>query len=148
MSLASRVVRIFDHAWKRYGQPTMDVVPPTSSWSLPATYSVSASHDGIETASGAILKDLDAFETSGYFAIDTIYIVPTGRTADLDAMVAAGIAPSGMVDVLILQADVATVDAAFAVEIMGQWYNVVEVARAPVGHSAGVWARVRLQRRS
>lgn len=146
MTLASRVARIFTHAWNRYAQPTMTTVPPLSAWTLPAGYSASAAHDAIETTGGATLTDLDAL--AGYYATSTVYIVPTGRTADLDAMIAAGVAPSGMIDVLIMQADVATVNAAFAVEVMGQWYNVVEVARAPVGHSAGIWARVRLERRS
>ena len=146
MSLSSRVAKIFRHAWHRYGEPTMTTVPPLSAWTLPAGYSASASHDGIETTGGQTITDLD--DLAGYYATGTVHIVPTGRTADLDAMVAAGVAPSGMIDVLIMQSDYATVDAAFAVEVLGKWYDVIEVSQAPVGHGTGIWARVRLQRRS
>ena len=148
MSLTTRVNAIFRKAWRRYGRPTMSVVPPLSAWSLPAGYTFDASRDGIVTSGGATLTDLDAFEASGYFEFGTVYIVPTGQKPDLDAMIAAGIAPSGQVEVWILQSDVDTVNAAFAVEIMGDWFNVIEAGRAPVGHGAGVWARVRLERRS
>lgn len=146
MSLSSRVRRIFAQAWRRYGRPTMSTVPPLADWTLPAGYSFDASRDGILTTAGDVFVDLD--DLSGYYAGSTVYIVPVALTADLDAMQAAGIAPSGMIEVWILQDDVDTVNEAFAVSIMGQWYNILEVGRGPIGHGAGIWSKVRLQRRS
>lgn len=146
MSLATQVAVIFRKAWLAYGKPTISVVPPLSSWSLPAGYAYDSSVDAIQTTGGATLNDLDVL--SEYYATSTVYIVPSGNTADLDVLVAAGIVPSGSVEVYILQADVATVNQAFAVQVNGQWYTVREAGRGPVGHSAGIWAKVLLERRA
>lgn len=147
MSLAARVRSIFMRAWRAYGKPTILAVPPLAEWSLPAGYAYSASHDGIQTGGGEVLNDLDAFMSSGYFASETVYIVPAQEVDDLRAMVAAGIAPDGMMELYVLAADLATVRAAFAVQVNGQWYDVAGIGAAPSG-AADVWARVRLRRRS
>ena len=145
MSLTTRVGSIFRKAWRRYGKPTMTTVPPLSAWSLPAGSTFDASRDGILTGSGAVLTDLDSL--SDYYAGSVIYILPLPASDDLRAMVSAGIAPDGQLDVYVLAADLATVSAAFAVEIGGLWFNVASVAAEPSGRS-DVWARVRLERRS
>lgn len=146
MPLASNVRRIFRQAWKAYGKPMLYAVPPVASWNLPAGYAFDSSLDAIRTADGATLTDLDVL--AQYYASEPVYIVPTQRTADLEVLVAAGVVPSGTVEVYVLQPDVATLNAAHAVKLHGQWYDVTEPAQAPVGHAPGIWAKVRLQRRS
>lgn len=147
MSLSTRVHSIFRRAWQRYGRPTMSAVPPLSAWSLPAGYTFDASRDGILTGSGAVLNDLDAFEASGYFVGEVIYIVPLQSSDDLRTMVAAGVAPAGSLELYVLSADVATVQEAFAIKLGGLWFNVSSPAVEPSG-TGDVWARVRLERRS
>lgn len=146
MTLSTNVRRIFRRAWQAYGKPVMQAVPPVASWSLPAGYTFDSSLEAIRTSGGATLTDLDAL--AAYYATRPVYIVPTGRTADLDVLIAAGVVPSGAVEVYVLQSDIATVNAAHAVQINSQWYDVIELAIAPVGHASGIWARVRLKRRS
>ena len=136
------VPRIFRQAWERYGKPALWAIRPLADWSLPAGFAYDRSVDAITDAAGTVLPNPES-----YWAGDYVYIVPIGQTADLRAMVAAGVVPSGMVDVKVLSADLATVRAAHAVQINGDWYDVLEVAQAPVG-VAGVWGTVRLRRRS
>jgi hypothetical protein len=145
MTLASRVRAVFRRAWQRYGKPTMTIVPPLADWSLPAGYSFDPSRDGIVTGGGATLTDLDAL--SEYYAAGVVYIVPLQASDDLRAMRSAGIAPDGQIEVYVLAADIPTVQAAFAVQVGGLWFNVVSPAVEPSG-AADIWARVRLERRS
>lgn len=147
MSLSTRVNAIFRRAWRAYGKPTMTAAPPLDEWTLPAGYAYSVSYDGIQTGSGEILNDLDAFMSSGYFAGEAVYIVPVQDTDDLRSMVAAGIAPDGLLELYVLAADLPTVREAFALQVNGQWYDVAGLGAEPSGAS-DVWARVRLQRRS
>lgn len=147
MTLASKINRIFNLANRRYGKPYLEAVPPLSSWTLPAGYTADATLDGIRTGSGEVLTDLDAFETSGYFNLSTVYIVPLQSSDDLRSMIAAGIAPAGQLELYVLAADLPTVRAAFAIQVNGQWYDVAGPAAEPSG-ATDVWARVRLQRRA
>ena len=64
-----------------------------------------------------------------------------------DALVAAGVAPDGTVEVFILPADVATVRDTFAIEMGGLWYDVVGLGAEPPSMT-NAWYAVRLQRRS
>lgn len=146
MSLATQIAAVFQKAWLAYGKPTIAVVPPVADWSLPAGYAYEDSVDAIQTAGGATITDLDAL--AGYYASDVVYIVPSGRTADLDVLIAAGVVPSGTIEVYVLQADVATIRESFAVQVNGEWYTKSEAGQAPVGHSTGIWAKVRLTRRT
>lgn len=141
--LSTRVKRMFQRTWRAFEKPTLTVVRPVSYWSLPSGWSYNEELDAVVDGSGTVLPNPE-----DYWASETVYIVPLGETADLLNMMAAGLVPSGTVDVLIMQQDVATVREAHAVQISGDWYDVVEVAETPVGHVSGVWARVRLQRRS
>lgn len=138
------VHRIFRRAWQRYGRPLMYVVHQISEWSLPAGFSYDDETDSIHNAVGTWLPN-----EGDYWLGDYVYIVPTRRTADLDVLIAAGVVPEGTVDVYILHSDVEDVRHAHACEISGDWYDVVDVGRAPVGFETnGVWARVRLRRRA
>jgi len=142
-ALSTRVKRMFQRAWRAFEKPTLTAIRPIAYWSLPSGWSYDEEVDAIVDSSGTVLPNPE-----DYWASDTIYIVPLGETADLLNMMTAGLVPSGTVDVLIMQQDVATVNQAHAVQLNGEWYDVVEVAQTPVGHSQGIWARVRLQRRS
>lgn len=145
MSLVSQVTALFMQAWRAYGKPVISVAPPVASWSLPAGYAFDDQSDGIVTAGGATITDLDGL--SAYFAEASVYIVPIRSDDDTRVLIAAGVIPSGALDVKILAADVATVKAAFAVEVDGEWFNVDSVAVEPSGATSG-WAKVRLVRRS
>lgn len=146
MSLRTQITAIFLQAWRAYGKPTLAAVPALSSWSLPAGYTFSDQDDGITTTGGDTFTDLDAL--SAYFSTDTIYIVPVQETAELRTLVAAGLVPGGTTEIFVLQSDVATVRTAFAVELSGEWYNVVDSGQGPAGHPTGAWAKVRLERRA
>lgn len=146
MSLKSQVTAMFMKAWRAYGQPVIAVAPPLGAWSLPAGYAFADEVDGIQTTGGATITDMDAL--AAYFAMDTVYIVPVKETADLHVLIATGIVPSGSTEVYVLQDDVATVRAAHAVQVNGEWYNVADAGKGPVGHPAGIWAKVRLERRA
>ncbi|HNU04164.1 MAG TPA: hypothetical protein PKL67_08415 [Anaerolineae bacterium] len=147
MSLTQRIKAIFRRAWRAYGQPSLLAAPPLDAWTLPPSYSYSAAHDGIRTGSGETLNDLDAFLASGYFAGETVYIVPVQDTDELRSMAAAGIVPDGTLELYVLAADLATVRSAFAVQINGLWYDVAAVGAEPSG-AGDTWARVRLRRRA
>lgn len=123
----------------------MAAVPPIDDWALPAGFAYDESIDAIANSAHTVILNPEDY----WGPVDYLYIVPLGRTADVDAMIAAGVIPTGMVDVYILSADVATVRAAHAVEIDGAWYTVIDAGHAPVGTGTiGNWAMVRLQRRS
>lgn len=142
--LSQMIPRIFRLAWHRYGEPSMRVVRPLDEWLLPDGYAYDDATDTVINYYGYILSDEDLFLTA-----DTVYIVPTQRSADLDVLIAAGVVPTGTVDVYILKDDAETVKAAHAIEIDDDWYDVLEVAHAPVGiGDSALWARVRLKRRS
>ena len=150
MSLSSRVHKIFIRAWRRYGKPVMYVVHRMSEWTLPAGFTYDDETDSIHDASGLWLPNPEDYWVSEY-----IYIVPSVRggtgsgTADLEVLIAAGIVPAGTIDVYIMHSDVDTVREAHAVEMSGDWYDVLEVSRAPIGiGTEGVWAKTRLTRRS
>ena len=146
MSLATNVASIFNRAWKAYGQPILTAVRPYSAWTLPAGFTYDDDYDQITDIAGTVLPN-----PQSYWVTDTVYIVPVKRTADLDVLIAAGVVPAGTVDVYVLAADVATMQAAHACQINGDWYDVIDVGQAPVGYPGGstaIWARVRLQRRS
>lgn len=147
MSLPTQVKAIFRRAWLAYGKPSLLAAPPLDEWTLPSGYGYSASYDGIRTGSGETLNDLGAFLASGYFAGETVYIVPVQDTDELRSMAAAGVVPDGTLELYVLAADLATVRAAFAVQIGGLWYDVAAVGAEPSG-TTDVWARVRLQRRA
>ncbi len=143
VGLAGRIKRIFDQAWRRYGRPRMAAVRPPDRWTLPTGYRYEASVDAvIYDATGDVLPNPEA-----YWAVDYIYIVPTREAADMRALAAAGVVPEGLTEVLILAEDADTVRAAHAIEIDGQWYDVVGVEHAPPG-TGGAWARVQLRRRA
>jgi hypothetical protein len=146
MSLATQIASIFQRAWQAYGQPVVTVVRPPSTWALPAGFAYDQTYDAIQNSAGVVLPNPQA-----YWVTDTVYLVPTKRTADLDVLIAAGVVPAGTVDIYVLAADVATMQAAHACQINGDWYDVKDVGQAPVGYpggALGIWARVRLQRRS
>lgn len=146
MSLATNVVSIFNRAWLAYGQPVLTAVRPVSAWNLPAGFTYDPTYDALTNGSGTVLPNPQA-----YWTTDTVYLVPVKRTADLDVLVAAGVVPAGTVDIYVLAADAATMQAAHACQINTQWYDVSDVGQAPVGYpggATGIWARVRLQRRS
>jgi len=146
MSLATNVASIFNKAWNAYGKPVLTAVRPRSAWSLPAGFAYDDDYDAITDSAGTVLPNPES-----YWATDTVYIVPVKRTADLDVLIAAGVVPAGTVDVYVLAADVATMQAAHACQINTDWYDVIDVGQAPVGYpggATGIWARVRLQRRS
>ena len=147
MSLPTQVKAIFRRAWLAYGKPTLLAAPPLTEWTLPAGYGYSASYDGIRTGSGEVLNDLSAFQTSGYFAGETVYIVPLESTDEMRSMAAAGVVPDGTLELYVLAADLATVRAAFAVQVGGLWFDVAAAGVEPSGAS-DVWARVRLTRRA
>ncbi|GAB4565353.1 MAG: hypothetical protein Kow0047_15860 [Anaerolineae bacterium] len=134
----------FRRAWTRLGGPRMAVVPPVSEWTLPDGYAYDQATDTVRNAAGDVLLD-----PSGYYAAEYIDVVPATPGADVQALVAAGVVPEGQMEVMILGDDLAVVQNAHAVEIDGDWYDVVEVAHTPagIGKEQG-WARVRLQRRS
>ena len=136
---------IFKKAWRRYGEPVMWVAAPVADWNIPAGFSYDAETDAVtNTITGAVLENV-----LDYIVGEYLDIVPVKRTADLETLIAAGVVPAGSVDVYILAADSETVKAAHSVEIDGDWYDMREVAHAPVGIAPeGVWARVRLERRS
>jgi len=146
MALASQIKSIFRRAWLAYGKPTMTTVRPIAYWALPAGFAYAAEYDAITNSAGMVLTN-----HADYWVTDTVYIVPAKHTADLDMLIAAGVVPSGSVDVYIMAADVARVKASHAAQINGDWYDVIDVGQAPVGYPGGataLWARVRLQRRS
>lgn len=144
-SLAARIRRVFLRAWRAYGRPRMAAVRPISQWRLPEGFAYDAARDAIADSAGAILANWDAY----WEPVDYIYIVPADTTADLRAMAAAGVVPSGLMDVYVLAADAPTVEACHAIQIQGDWYDVLEVSHGPAGASGqGAWAQVRLQRRS
>ena len=143
VALSQRVRRVFLQAWRRYGQPVMAVIRPVSQWSLPPGYAYDESVDAVIYGdTGDVLPDPE-----DYWASDYIYIVPAREAADVRTLVAAGIVPEGITEVLILADDAETVRRAYAIEIDGQWYDVVSVDHAPAG-TGGAWARVTLRRRS
>lgn len=143
--LSGRIQRIFARAWRAYGRPAMAAVRPIAQWSLPAGFSYDTARDAIADSAGTVLLNWEAY----WEPVDYIYIVPADTTADLRAMAAAGVVPSGLMDVYILAADAATVEASHAIQIQGDWYDVVEVSHGPAGTAdLGSWAQVRLQRRS
>lgn len=144
MSLSSWIPRIFNHAWKRYGKPKVAAVRPIAQWSLPVGFAYDDDMDVASNAAGAVITNPE-----DYWAMDYIYIVPVQRSADMQMLIAAGEAPSGTAEFYILEDDAATVRAAFAIEFDGDWYDVQEVAHAPLGlGQSGRWARVRVSRRS
>ena len=146
MSLATNVTSIFYRAWLAYGKPVLTAVRPRSAWNLPAGFSYDDNYDAITDAAGTVLPN-----PQDYWATDMVYIVPTKRTADLDVLIATGVVPAGTIDIFVLAADVATMQVAHAGQINTDWYDVMDVGQAPVGYpggATGIWARVRLQRRS
>jgi hypothetical protein len=151
MSLSTRVHRVFTWAWRRYGKPVMYVVRRMAEWTLPAGFSYDDETDSIHDAAGLWLPNPEDYWVGEY-----IYIVPSvrgwgtaSRTADLEVLIAAGIVPAGTIDVFILHDEVDLMREAHAVEVSGDWYDVLEVSRAPIGIGVeGIWARVRLTRRS
>lgn len=144
LPLAHMIPKIFRKAWLRYGRPMMWAVRPVADWSLPAGFAYDSETDMIQNGAGLVLTNVEDYWAGGY-----IYIVPMGRSGDLDVLVAAGIVPEGTVDVYILRDDAPTVKVAHSIEIDGDWYDVLEVAHAPVGiGDSALWARVRLRRRS
>lgn len=144
MSLVTMVRRIFLQAWKQYGKPIMAVVPPIASWSLPAGFSYDRETDQVMDGAGVALLNW-----GDYYAAEYLYIVPIAPSADRMTLAAAGVVPAGSTDVFVMKGDADTARAAHSVQVDGEWYNVVEVARAPLGAgSPGTWARVTLQRRS
>lgn len=147
MSLKTRVDKIFMRAWKRYGRPQMGAVPPVTSWTLPAGFAYDDNIDAIANSAHTVILNPEDY----WGPIDYIYIVPVppSRTADFDAMLAAGVIPTGITREYILAIDVPTVRAAHAVEINGEWYTVMEVGMGPSGYDPrGIWSVVTLQRRS
>ncbi|HEY65543.1 MAG TPA: hypothetical protein G4O02_13335 [Caldilineae bacterium] len=143
VTLARRVRRVFLQAWRRYGRPVMAVIRPVNQWGLPPGYAYDESLDAVIYGdTGDVLPNPE-----DYWASDYIYIVPAREAADMRALVAAGIVPEGITEVFILADDAPTVRAAHAIEIDGQWYDVISVDHAPAG-TGGVWARVQLRRRS
>ena len=144
MSLTTWIPRIFNHAWTRYGKPTITAVAPVADWTLPAGFAYNDDLDVIANAAGTVITNPE-----DYWATDTVYIVPLGRSADLQALIAAGEAPSGTANFLVLDTDAATVRAAHAIQYDGDWCDVQEVAHAPIGlGGSGRWARVTVTRRS
>lgn len=146
MSLKTRVDKIFNRAWKRYGRPQMAVVAPITDWTLPAGFAYDESIDAIANSTHTVILNPE-----DYWLIDYIYIVPVPppNTADMDAMLAAGVIPTGLVREYILAIDIPTVREAHAVELNGEWYTVIEAAMAPSGYDPrGIWGVVTLQRRS
>jgi hypothetical protein len=143
-ALSSMVSGIFSLAWRRYGKPLMAVVPPIAQWTLPAGFSYDPETDQVMSAGGVVLDNW-----GDYYAAEYLYIVPIAPSADRMTLAAAGVVPAGSTDVYVLKADADTARNAHSVQIDGEWYDVVEVARAPLGAgSPGTWARVTLQRRS
>lgn len=121
----------------------MAVIRPVSQWSLPAGYAYDESVDAVVYGdTGDVLPNPEE-----YWASDYIYIVPARAAADVRALVAAGIVPEGTTEVFILADDAEMVRQGHAVEIDGQWYDVVSVDHSPAG-MGGIWARVTLRRRS
>lgn len=147
MSLKTRVDKIFIRAWERYGRPKMAAVPPVTEWALPVGFAYDDNIDAIADATHNVILNPEDY----WGPIDYIYIVPVPppNTADMDAMLAAGIIPTGLVREYILAIDIPTVRDAHAVELNGEWYTVIEAAMAPSGYDPrGIWGVVTLQRRS
>jgi len=143
-TLAQMIPRMFWQAWRRYGQPLMTVVRPLGDWNLPAGFAYNAELDVIQDAAGTVLPNPE-----DYWATDLVYIVPARQTGETRMLMVAGLVPAGTVDVFVLAADLPAVRAAHAVEIDGDWYDMVNVGMEPVGVGSGaVWGRVTVQRRS
>ena len=139
-----RVRGVFLRAWRAYGRPVLSAVRPRAAWSLPAGWAYYAIHDVVLDAAGNVRRDGELAE---YWVSDMVYIVPQTPSADQRALVAAGVAPDGTVEVFILPADVATVRDTFAIEMGGLWYDVVGLGAEPPSMT-NAWYAVRLQRRS
>ncbi len=145
-TLAQMIPRIFRQAWRRYGQPFMTVVRPFSDWDLPVGFAYNDELDVIQNAAGIVLPNPE-----DYWVTDMVYIVPARQTGEARALMVAGLVPAGTVDVFVLATDLPAVRAAHAVEIDGDWYDVVNVGMEPVGvggATTAVWGRVTVQRRS
>ena len=143
-TLPQRVRGVFLRAWRAYGRPVLSAVRPRAAWSLPAGWAYYAIHDVILDAAGNVRRDSELAE---YWVSDMVYIVPQTPSAVQRALVAAGVAPDGTVEVFILPADVATVRDTFAIEMGGLWYDVVGLGAEPPSMT-NAWYAVRLQRRS
>jgi len=143
-TLPQRVRGVFLRAWRAYGRPALSAVRPRAAWSLPAGWAYYAIHDVVLDAAGNVRRDGELAE---YWVSDMVYIVPQTPSADQRALVAAGVAPDGTVEVFILPADVATVRDTFAIEMGGLWYDVVGLGAEPP-RMTNAWYAVRLQRRS
>jgi hypothetical protein len=141
-SLSAKVKKIFNRAWRRYGQPTATVVRPISEWNLPPGYSYNDDYDRIMDTDGYILTgELE------YWVTDTVYIVPNDHSAALRTMIAVGAVPSGSTEFGILTTDLSKIENAHAIQIDGDWHDVVDMAHSPIGTS-GTWALIRVKRRS
>lgn len=142
MSTLQRMAQAaFRKAWTRYGKPTMTVVKPIASWSLPDGFAYDTSVDAIRN-NGIILPNPE-----DYWITEQVYIVPDDPGSDMRVLIAAGIVPSGTLTLSILSNDAETVRAAHAVQVDGAWYDVAEVVCEPAG-GPGAWCNVQLRRRS
>lgn len=137
-TLAQRITSIFKRAWTAYGQPTLTAVRPVSQWSLPVGFAYDAHLDRIANAGHVVLPNPE-----DYWVTDSVNVVPNVPNRDLRALMAAGIVPSGTVELGIRSEDAATLRNAHAVQYGGEWFNVASVETAGIG-----WTVVRLTRRA
>lgn len=145
--LAPRIIR---HALARYGHPRMTVVRPLASWNLPAGFNYDRTLDVIRNGAGTVLPNPEA-----YWTTDVVYFVPTRASklndaAQLEALIAAGIASVGTVDVWIAGTDIPTILASHSIKIGQRWYTLRNLQQAPAASpdAVGLWARATLQGRS
>ncbi len=142
-TLAQLTRRAFLTAWQRIGQPRAAVAPPVTEWTLPTGFAYDPTVDAVRDAAGNTLLNW-----GDYYAAEYLYIVPDLEDADARRLAAAGLTPTGMLEIFVLPQDADLVRRAHAVEIGGYWYDVEEVS-GPAGVAADSgWARVRLRRRS
>lgn len=141
-SLSTKVKKIFNRAWRRYGKPVATVVRPISEWNLPAGFAYDPTYDRIVDVDTVPLNNPEA-----YWVTDSVYIVPNAYSGDLKLMIAVGAVPAGTTEFGVLSTDLDTIQNAHAVQIDGDWYDVVDTAHSPIG-TDGTWALVRVTRRS
>jgi hypothetical protein len=149
-TLAQLIPRIFNHAWQRYGEPTLTAVRPIAYWVLPAGFAYNKDVDAIRDSAGVVLTNV-----SDYWTSDSIHILPTksapggGDVAELQALPVPGVAQTGEVSVWVLKDDIHKLRVAHALLLGDQWYDLVSQQQAPAGFpdSTGLWARVRLRGR-
>jgi hypothetical protein len=121
----------------------MAVVPPRDEWSLPAGFAYDPLQDAVVDATGAVLTNYGDYYAAGY-----LYIVPQKQSADSRLLAIAGLVPSGTMVVAVWGDDLTTVRRAYAVELDGEWYDVVDAGNRPAGIGGGLWSWVTLRRRA